>query len=123
MAVAVADARDARGDPCFRVVGVDLPTPPSQAFVLEARIHGATVVCHDPLVSAAAWMEWTRSSSRSPTRLTVSSTSSVGPGDARNPGYSRRPTCCRAGKRAALAALGCTVASIGRGERRVTRAR
>ena len=53
MAIAVADARDAAGQPCFNVVGVELPTPEGEAKVAavnagrmpmansDARLHTA----------------------------------------------------------------------------------
>jgi len=53
MAIAVADARDARGEPCFSVVGVDLPTPDGRAKVDAIAAGRLPVAANDGALRAA----------------------------------------------------------------------
>jgi UDP-N-acetyl-D-glucosamine dehydrogenase len=113
----------------YREDVADTRQSPSQAFVLEARARGATVVCHDPLVRH--WVELALDVSGDlPPLAGVDAVVFAIPhkayreldvehwlGDAR-PVVLDASDVLSPGQRAALARLGCTVASIGRGERR-----
>jgi nucleotide sugar dehydrogenase len=53
MAVAVADARDEHGDPCFRVIGVDLPTSDGVAKVEAINAGRLPVAANDDKLKSA----------------------------------------------------------------------
>lgn len=112
----------------YREDVADTRQSPSQAFVLEARARGATVVCHDPLVRH--WVELALDVPGDPPPLAgVDAVVFAIPhkayreldvegwlGDAR-PVVLDASDVLAPSQRATLAALGCTIASIGRGER------
>jgi nucleotide sugar dehydrogenase len=112
----------------YREDVADTRQSPSQAFVLEARTRGATVVCHDPLVRY--WVELAIDVAADPPPLAgIDAVVFAIPhkayreldverwlGDARPVVLDASDVLSHA-QRSTLAALGCTVASIGRGER------